>query len=53
MSETLLRFVHISDTHFNPDPEYIKSYAQYTPLPGAQALVEAVNALPFQPDFIL
>lgn len=49
---TLLRFVHISDTHINPDTSYIKHGAP-TPLAGTKALVEAVNALPFQPDFIL
>jgi Icc protein len=48
-----LRFVHISDTHINPDTDYIKDYAQVTPLLGAKALVQAVNALPFMPDFIL
>jgi 3',5'-cyclic-AMP phosphodiesterase len=48
-----LRFIHISDTHINPDPTYIKSYAQYTPMVGAKALVQAVQALPFTPDFIL
>lgn len=48
-----LRFVHISDTHINPDTDYIKDYAQYTPIIGAQALVKAVNDLPFMPDFIL
>ena len=49
----VLRFVHISDTHINPDENYIKDYAQYTPIIGARALVDAVNALPFTPDFIL
>lgn len=53
MSDPLLRFVHISDTHINPDTDYNQPYARYTPLPGAIALVEAVNALPFQPDFVL
>jgi Icc protein len=48
-----LRFVHISDTHINPDTDYIKNYAQYTPIIGVKALVKAVNALPFMPDFIL
>ena len=48
-----LRFVHLSDTHINPDMNYIKDYAQVTPLLGAKALVQAVNALPFTPDFIL
>jgi Icc protein len=49
----LLRFVHISDTHINPDLFYNRDYARYTPLPGAQALVDAINALPFEPDFVL
>lgn len=53
MSDFLLRFVHISDTHINSDTDYIKDYAPYTPLVGAEALVKAVNALPFTPDFIL
>jgi 3',5'-cyclic-AMP phosphodiesterase len=48
-----LRFVHVSDTHINPDADYIKDYAQYTPILGAKALVKAVNDLPFTPDFIL
>jgi Icc protein len=48
-----LRFVHISDTHINPDTAYNNEYAKYTPLVGAKALVEALNALPFTPDFIL
>ncbi|MDQ7025043.1 MAG: metallophosphoesterase [Anaerolineae bacterium] len=48
-----LRFIHISDTHINPDTNYTLDYAQYTPLIGAQALVKAVNDLPFMPDFIL
>lgn len=48
-----LRFVHISDTHINPDLFYNKDYARYTPLPGARALVDAINALPFRPDFVL
>lgn len=52
-AENPLRFVHISDTHINPDTDYIKDYAQYTPLIGAKALVQAVNDLPFVPDFIL
>jgi len=48
-----LRFVHISDTHINPDPNYIKSYAAYTPMRGVEALVKAIRELPFQPDFVL
>lgn len=49
----MLRFVHLSDTHLSPDPAYTYGDADYPALPGAQALVAAVNALPFTPDFIL
>ncbi len=48
-----LRFVHISDTHITPDTDYMKSYAPYTPLLGARALIDALRELPFQPDFVL
>lgn len=49
----MLRFVHLSDTHLSPDPDYTYKNADYPALPGAKALVQAVNALPFTPDFIL
>ena len=50
---SLLTFVHISDTHINPDPNYIQHHADYTPVIGARALVAELNALPFTPDFVL
>lgn len=53
MTEPLLRFVHISDTHLSPDPEYASDWAPYHPNRGAEALVEQINALPFTPDFVL
>lgn len=53
MPETLLRFVHISDTHFCADPHYNIDGAQHTPLIGAQALVHQIKTLPFAPDFVL
>ena len=40
MSDTLLTFIHISDTHLNPDLDYTKSYADYTPIEGARELVK-------------
>jgi Icc protein len=49
----MLTFVHISDTHITFDEHYTQPYASYPPLLGARRLVEAVNALPFTPDFIL
>lgn len=48
-----LRFLHISDTHINPNRNYIKSYASYTPIRGVEAMVREINALSFVPDFIL
>lgn len=53
MANPLLNFVHISDTHIHPSQDYIKDYADYTPLVGARALVNALNALPHQPDVVL
>lgn len=52
-ADVRLSFIHISDTHINPDTTYVKDYAPITPLIGARALVAELNRLPFQPDFIL
>ena len=53
MTQPLLRFIHISDTHISDDPEYKRGDGPHTPYEGSLALVAAINALPFQPDFIL
>lgn len=53
MSDTLLRFVHITDTHISADPHYNSAGARHTPLMGAKALVHELNRLPFTPDFVL
>ncbi len=53
MSHTLLTFVHISDTHISADLEYGKQHAPHSTQQGARALVQQINALPFQPDFVL
>jgi len=53
MTDTQLCFVHISDTHLNPDPNYQSQYAIEHPLIGAEALVRELNRLPFEPDFVL
>ncbi|HLB60680.1 MAG TPA: metallophosphoesterase [Patescibacteria group bacterium] len=46
-----IRFIHISDTHFGPEKDYelygVKTY------PYAVKIVEAINDLPFTPDFII
>lgn len=53
MPEQQMTFVHISDTHISPDREYGKHHAPHSTQAGAEALVKAVNALPFDVDFIL
>ena len=53
MPAVQLRFVHLSDTHISADPTYNYESLPVTPAVGARRLVEAVNALPFRPDFIL
>lgn len=53
MSDTLLRFVHVSDTHISADPHYNDFDAPHTPLVGAKALIHELNHLPFTPDFVL
>lgn len=53
MSDILLRFVHLSDTHIAAGLKNDASGALHTTDVGARALVEAVNRLPFQPDFIM
>ena len=53
MSPSVVRFVQITDTHISPDPEYRRAAHLPSSADCARALVAAVNALPFQPDFIL
>ena len=52
MNDTL-HFVHISDTHINPDPNYVSKYGSYSSIVGARALVDQINSLPVAPDFVL
>jgi Icc protein len=44
-------FVHISDTHIGPTPDY--SRHGHEPLPCARRLVEIINDLPTIPDFVI
>jgi 3',5'-cyclic-AMP phosphodiesterase len=46
-----MRFVHISDTHIAADPAY--SHYGHAPLANLEALVDAINALRFEIDFVL
>jgi 3',5'-cyclic-AMP phosphodiesterase len=53
MTDHLLTFVHISDTHIPTDPAYRTEDATIPPYEGALKLVEQLNNLPFEPDFVL
>jgi len=48
----MLTFVHITDTHIHPDVDFVRENEQ-PPYKAAVKLVEAVNGLPFAPDFVL
>jgi 3',5'-cyclic-AMP phosphodiesterase len=52
MADILLRFLHISDTHYAP-PDYERPPSRFDPLTGFRALIDQLNQLPYQPDFIL
>src|SRR5258706_3021164 len=46
-----MRFVHITDTHIGPTPDH--RVLGQLPYPAVEALVEQINSLPFEPDFVL
>lgn len=46
-----IRFIQISDTHFGPTKEF--TFHGKVPYIDGQKLVDAINGLPFKPDFIL
>lgn len=49
--EYIIRFIHISDTHIGPDPDF--ELYDKNPYACGEELVEAIGALPFRPDFVL
>jgi 3',5'-cyclic-AMP phosphodiesterase len=51
MSNEILYFVHISDTHLGPEPDF-ELYGR-KPHPYAERLVEIINDLPVTPDFVV
>lgn len=51
MGRERLRFIHISDTHIGPTPGFELFGA--APYERAQVLIEVINRLPMQPDFVL
>lgn len=52
MADVLLRFVHISDTHYAPT-DYDRPPSRFDPRHGVRALIAQVNGLATQPDLIL
>jgi 3',5'-cyclic-AMP phosphodiesterase len=52
-SPFMITFVHISDTHLSHDPDYGRQAERPPSYPGAAALIEAINHLPFPIDFVL
>ncbi|MBZ0278510.1 MAG: metallophosphoesterase [Anaerolineae bacterium] len=53
MVQPLLNFIHISDTHISPDPDYNRENSHHSAQEGARALVRELQNLPFKPDFVL
>jgi 3',5'-cyclic-AMP phosphodiesterase len=51
VSDDSVYFVHISDTHFGPTADYSR-HGHY-PLACARRVVEIINSLPVQPDFVI
>jgi Icc protein len=46
-----MRFIHITDTHIGPTPDHV--LGGFNTFKTAERLVETINALPFEPDFVL
>jgi len=53
MTDHLITFVHISDTHLHYDPTYTGSFTDIVPRPGVEAMIRTINDLPFHVDFVL
>lgn len=51
MSRQIVYFAHITDTHIGPDRRY-ERHGHY-PYPCARRMVEILNSLPVQPDFVV
>src|SRR5690606_21680916 len=53
VSNRLLTFVHISDTHLHSDPTFTGAFTNIVPRPGVEATIRQINDLPFEIDFVL
>lgn len=52
MTDILLSFVHLSDTHLHVDPTF-KGKRAWSAHPTAKAVIQSINALPHPVDFVL
>jgi len=48
-----LTFVHISDTHLHPDPNYISEFIDFNPRDHVEKLVDVINNLEVTVDFVM
>jgi len=53
LQKRLLTFVHISDTHIHQDPNFTGEFMDYASREPVQKLIEAINALTFDVDFVM
>lgn len=53
MTDPLLTFIHLSDTHIHADPAFVGNIARFSSRTGVAALIAEVNSLPFPIDFVL
>ena len=51
MSKEIVYFVHITDSHLGPTPDY--TLREHVTLPAVKRLVELINSLPVRPDFVM
>jgi Icc protein len=54
VTQTLLNFIHLSDTHLHINPAFNgDGNNPFTPLQGTNALIQNISTLPFPIDFVL
>ena len=53
VSDPILTFIHISDTHLHRDPNFTGSFVDFSATPSVIALIREINQLPFPIDFVL
>lgn len=51
MTDQVVYFVHISDTHIGTTADFTRH--SHAPLPSAERMVEIINKMPIRPDFVI